>query len=103
MSARGIAIVCACVGCERAMPCTTARYDCPASPFDGGRGRGRRMEVRAPMAGKIIDVVVEPGATVEADDDLVVVESMKMEIPIGSPQAGAVAAIHVAVGDTVNE
>lgn len=61
------------------------------------------MEVRSPMAGKIIEIVVEPGATVGADDDLVVIESMKMEIPIGAPQAGQVTAIHVAVGDSVGE
>jgi acetyl-CoA carboxylase biotin carboxyl carrier protein len=61
------------------------------------------MEVRSPMVGKIIEIVVEPGATVAADDDLLVIESMKMEIPVGAPQAGAVAAVHVAVGDTVGE
>ena len=61
------------------------------------------MEVRSPMVGKIIEVVVEPGTSVGADDDLVVIESMKMEIPIGAPQAGQVVAIHVAVGETVSE
>ena len=61
------------------------------------------MEMRSPMVGKIIEVVVEPGTSVGADDDLVVIESMKMEIPIGAPQAGQVVAIHVAVGETVSE
>jgi acetyl-CoA carboxylase biotin carboxyl carrier protein len=61
------------------------------------------MEVRAPMVGKIIEVAVETGAAVEADDDLVVIESMKMEIPVGAPGGGSVTSIHVSVGDIVQE
>jgi acetyl-CoA carboxylase biotin carboxyl carrier protein len=61
------------------------------------------MDVKAPMVGKIIEVVVEPGSQVVAEDDLVVIESMKMEIPIGAPQAGTVREIRVAAGDTVQE
>ena len=61
------------------------------------------MEVRAPMVGKIIEIAVEAGTAVEADDDLVVIESMKMEIPVGAPGGGSVASIHVSVGDIVQE
>lgn len=61
------------------------------------------MDVRAPMVGKIIEVSVAPGATVAAEDDLVVIESMKMEIPVGAPQAGTVVSVHVSAGDTVQE
>ncbi len=61
------------------------------------------MDVKAPMVGKIIEVVVEAGNQVAADDDLVIIESMKMEIPVGAPQAGTVKEIRVAAGDTVNE
>lgn len=61
------------------------------------------MEVRAPMVGKIIEIAVEAGAVVETDDDLVVIESMKMEIPVGAPGGGSVASIHVSVGDIVQE
>ncbi len=61
------------------------------------------MEVKAPMVGKIIEVVVEAGSQVAADDDLVIIESMKMEIPVGAPQAGTVKEVRVAAGDTVNE
>ncbi len=61
------------------------------------------MEVRAPMVGKIIEIVVEAGGHVEAEDDLVIIESMKMEIPVAAPKAGTVRELRVAAGDTVSE
>ncbi len=61
------------------------------------------MDVKSPMVGKIIEVVVEPGIAVEADDDLVIIESMKMEIPVAAPQAGTVREVRVSSGDTVQE
>lgn len=61
------------------------------------------MEVKAPMVGKIIEVVVEAGGHVEAEDDLLIIESMKMEIPVAAPQAGTVRDVRVAAGDTVAE
>lgn len=70
------------------------------SSDSGGCGR---VEVKAPMVGKVIEVVVEPGAAVDAEDDLVVIESMKMEIPVGAPQAGTVREVRVSAGDTVQE
>ncbi len=60
-------------------------------------------EVRAPMVGKVVEVLVQPGASVAADDDLLVIESMKMQIPITAPVDGTVAAVHVTVGATVRE
>ncbi len=55
------------------------------------------------MVGKIIEIVVEPGAIVDVEDDLIVIESMKMEIPVGAPQAGTVREVCVSAGDTVQE
>lgn len=60
-------------------------------------------EVRAPMVGKVVEVLVQPGASVAADDDLLVIESMKMQIPITAPVPGTVEAVHVTVGATVRE
>lgn len=60
-------------------------------------------EVRAPMVGKVVEVLVQPGTSVAADDDLLVLESMKMQIPITAPVGGTVAAVHVTVGATVRE
>ena len=58
-------------------------------------------EVRSPSVGTIIEVRVAVGATVATGDELVVVESMKVEIPVPAPRAGHVVAIAVAPGDHV--
>jgi biotin carboxyl carrier protein len=55
------------------------------------------------MPGKIVEVSVSPGATVQEGDTVVVLESMKMETPIDAPEKGTVTEIHVAEGDTVAE
>jgi len=55
------------------------------------------------MVGKIIEVLVQPGVRVAEEDDLLVIESMKMQIPITAPAAGTVEAVHVAEGATVRE
>lgn len=60
-------------------------------------------EVRAPMVGRVIEVLAQPGAAVTEEDDLLILESMKMEIPVSAPIAGTVAQVHVKAGDTVQE
>ncbi len=57
--------------------------------------------VAAPMPGTVIRVNVAAGEAVEARQPLVVLEAMKMEMPLLAPRAGTVAAILVAEGDTV--
>jgi acetyl/propionyl-CoA carboxylase alpha subunit len=58
-------------------------------------------EVTAPMPGTVIRVLVAPGDEVRARDPLVVVEAMKMEMPLTAPRAGRVLAVRAAEGDTV--
>jgi acetyl/propionyl-CoA carboxylase alpha subunit len=58
-------------------------------------------EINAPMPGTVIRVLVAPGRRVAARDPLVVVEAMKMEMPLHAPRAGIVLAVHVREGDTV--
>ncbi len=58
-------------------------------------------EVTAPMAGKIIDVKVEVGDTVNEDDELLTLEAMKMEMPIVAPTSGKVKEIKCKKGDAV--
>ena len=55
------------------------------------------------MVGKIIEVLVQPGVRVAEEDDLLVIESMKMQIPIAIPRAGTIRDIRVKPGDTVQE
>jgi biotin carboxyl carrier protein len=58
-------------------------------------------EVRAPLAGNVLDVMVEPGAKGEEDDDLLIIEALKMENPIAAPCSGTVKEIRVKKGDKV--
>ena len=58
--------------------------------------------VKTEMAGTILELKVSEGATVSAGQELVIMESMKMEVPITSPSAGKVAKIAKQVGDFAN-
>jgi pyruvate carboxylase len=53
------------------------------------------------MPGTVIRVEVRPGDQVQARRPLIVLEAMKMEIPVHSPFEGRVKALHVAAGDRV--
>ncbi|GAB3796765.1 acetyl-CoA carboxylase biotin carboxyl carrier protein subunit [Virgibacillus kimchii] len=61
------------------------------------------MELKANMAGNVWKVNVEKGDRVESGQDVVILESMKMEIPIPAEEAGTVAELKVNEGDFVNE
>ena len=60
-------------------------------------------EVESEIAGQVWKVETEVGAEVAADDVLVILESMKMEIPVEAPAAGRVAEIRVREGQSVEE
>ena len=60
-------------------------------------------QVRAEMAGKVIQVCVSVGDTVAEDQDLIIIESMKMQIPVGSPEEGTVAKVYVVPDQFLNE
>jgi biotin carboxyl carrier protein len=59
------------------------------------------VEVKAPMPGKILEVLVNVGDQVKEDDELLMLEAMKMENPIYAPGDGAVKEIKVKAGDSV--
>ena len=59
------------------------------------------VEVKAPMPGKILEVLVNAGDQVKEDDELVMLEAMKMENPIYAPGDGAIKEIKVKAGDSV--
>jgi 3-methylcrotonyl-CoA carboxylase alpha subunit len=71
-----------------------------AHAADAEHGEGR---LTAPMPGKVIAVLVEPGAVVEKGAPLIVMEAMKMEHTIGAPAAGTIAEVLYAVGDQVTD
>ena len=55
------------------------------------------------MAGVILEFLVQPGDAVEVDQDVVMLESMKMQIPVQTTVAGTVKAFKVSEGDFVND
>ena len=61
------------------------------------------QEVLAALACNVWKVSVEVGDTVEEDDELFVVEALKMEIPVYSPCDGSISEIRVKKGDAVDE
>ena len=61
------------------------------------------MQVKAELTGNLWKIVVEEGQRVGVDETLMILESMKMEIPVNAPQAGRVTKIHVREGQTVQE
>jgi len=60
-------------------------------------------EVRAEMVANVWKVLVSEGDQVDEGDTLVILESMKMEIPILAEESGTVTKLHVAEGDVVQE
>ncbi len=60
-------------------------------------------EVKAELVGNLWKIVTEVGQQVEEDDTLMILESMKMEIPVTSPVAGTIAQILVTEGEVVQE
>lgn len=60
-------------------------------------------EVKAELVGSVWKVEVAPGHEVGEDDVLLIIESMKMEIPVTAPVAGRVAEVKVVEGDVVRE
>jgi biotin carboxyl carrier protein len=68
-----------------------------------GRTRGRTAsnELSAPMPATVVKVMVEVGSSVARGEMLIMLEAMKMELPIRAPRDGAVRAIHCQPGELV--
>jgi biotin carboxyl carrier protein len=63
---------------------------------------GAKDEIKTPMPGKVVKVLVDEGDRVEVGQPLVIVESMKMENEIKSPTNGKVLKVNFAAGDLVS-
>jgi glutaconyl-CoA/methylmalonyl-CoA decarboxylase subunit gamma len=61
-----------------------------------------RESVESPMPGKIVSIKVKVGDSVKEDDELCILEAMKMENPIVAPISGKVVELNVAVNATVS-
>ena len=71
------------------------------SPFPDVDARKDASKVRSPVAGKLTQVLVAPGAAVQVGQQLVCVEAMKMEMWLCAEAAGVVQAVHAKAGDQV--
>ena len=61
------------------------------------------QEIQAPLAGKIIQMDLEVGQSVEEDEEVLVIEAMKMETPVFAPCSGTIKEVKVRQGDNVEE
>ena len=80
-----------------------ARIETPQRRLRKRPGMEQNDQVTAPMPGLVVEVLVEPGDLVEADQSVVVVESMKMQMQIRTPIAGHVAEIGAQIGQQVDK
>ena len=79
----------------KAAPAAAAPKAAPA----GGAGS---IEVKAGAAGKVFKIEANVGQAVKKGDAVIIIEAMKMEIPVVAPEDGTVASIDVAVGDAID-
>ena len=72
----------------------------PAAPKAAAPSAGAgSVRIEAGAAGKVFKIVANVGASVKAGDTVVIIEAMKMEIPVVAPKDGTVASIDCAIGD----
>lgn len=60
-------------------------------------------QILSTMAGTVIDVLATEGSTIQPGEDVVILESMKMEIPVSAEVGGTVTSVKIQAGDFVNE
>ena len=82
------------VAAPKAAPAAAPKAAAPAASAGS-------VKVTAGAAGKVFKVEASGGQAVKAGDPVIILEAMKMEIPVVAPQDGTVASIDVAVGDAV--
>ncbi len=82
------------VAAPKAAPAAAPKAAAPAASAGS-------VKVTAGAAGKVFKVEASVGQAVKAGDPVIILEAMKMEIPVVAPQDGTVASIDVSVGDAV--
>ena len=85
---------------QNAAPVAAAPVAPKAAPAAPAASAGA-VEIVAGAAGKILRMETAVGATVARGDNVLILEAMKMEIPVVAPEDGTIAGFNVSVGDTV--
>ena len=96
----GAPVVAAPAAPKKAPVAAPAAAPAPAAT-PAASGAAGSVKVEAGAAGKIFKIEANVGQAVKKGDAVVILEAMKMEIPVVAPQDGTVASINVAVGDAV--
>ena len=73
-----------------------------AAPKAAPAGGAGSIEVKAGAAGKVFKIEANVGQAVKKGDAVIIIEAMKMEIPVVAPEDGTAASIDVAVGDAID-
>ena len=73
-----------------------------AAPAPAPAGTAGSIEITAGAAGKVFKIEASVGQQVKAGDTVIIIEAMKMEIPVVAPQDGTVASINVSAGDAID-
>ena len=73
----------------------------PAAAAPAASGAAGGVKIEAGAAGKVFKIEAKVGQAVKRGDAVIILEAMKMDIPVVAPQDGTVASINVSVGDPV--
>ena len=73
-----------------------------AAPAAKTAGNAGSIQVTAGAAGKVFKIEANVGQSVKKGDAVIIIEAMKMEIPVVAPEDGTVASVDVAVGDAID-
>ena len=89
------------VSAPAAAPVAAPKAAPAAAPKAAPAAGAGAVKVTASVPGKVLKIVASAGQTVKAGDNIVILESMKMEIPVVAPQDGTVASIDTSEGASV--
>ena len=84
-----------------AAPKTAAKAPAAKAAAPAASGAAGSVKIEAGAAGKVFKVEGKVGQAVKRGDAVIILEAMKMEIPVVAPQDGTIASINVSVGDPV--
>jgi acetyl-CoA carboxylase biotin carboxyl carrier protein len=82
---------------------TRARRPSAGNPAIKEEHEMSTVDVKTEITGNVWKVLLKPGDTVEEDEPIIILESMKMEIPVVAPEAGTIAEILVQPEQTISE
>lgn len=78
-----------------------ARLETADTPTTRSRSRTSHHDLTSPMPATVVKVMAEVGQTVARGDTLIMLEAMKMELPVRAPSDGVVSAVHCRAGELV--